>query len=188
MTDEIPMPGGQSGWFEQIARLTGTKTSLQRIRFRATNDVERSRRVLRLLFANWLAQVDKPAGRRAPIAIPKPTLIYAADPSAPQAARAIAPADLDAAIGHTFLAQQYIRPMFWVPDGPVGWAGWAWEGESSLAREPRRRAVLIVKLAAELYRRERGKSPANAGALVGDYLKELPVGIAREDPIPAGIE
>jgi hypothetical protein len=48
--------------------------------------------------------------------------------------------------------------------------------------------VLIVKLAAELYRREQGKPPANAGALLGRYLTVLPGGIKIDDPIPAGID
>ena len=35
------------------------------MRFRGSNDIERSRRVVRFLFTNWLAQVDKPAAERA---------------------------------------------------------------------------------------------------------------------------
>jgi hypothetical protein len=188
MPDEIPMPGGANGWLDRAAKATGTKIALQRIRFQGTNDVERSRRVLRLLFANWLPQLDKPAADRAPLAVSKPTLIYAADPSAPPAARAIAPEDLDAAIGCTSLAQQFFRPGFWKPQPTRSFREDAWEGNGNLAREPRRRAVLIVKLAAELYRREHGKPPANAGALLGAYLKELPAGIAREEPIPDRID
>ncbi len=187
-TGEIPMPGGQNGLLERVASSTGTKTSLQRIRLRATNDVERSRRVLKLLFANWMPQLDKPAALRAPIAISKPTLIYAADPGAPAAARAIAPDELDATIGRTLLAQQFLRPGFWSPQNGTPWSGWAWEGDRPLAREPRRRAVLIVKLAAELYRREQGNPPANAGALLEAYLKELPAGIAGDELIPTGID
>jgi hypothetical protein len=48
--------------------------------------------------------------------------------------------------------------------------------------------VLIVRLAAELYRREHGTSPATAGVLVGQQLKELTEGIAADDPIPIGPE
>ena len=83
MVEDIPMPGGPNGLLEKIVAASGAKTQVQRIRLRATNDVERSRRVLRLLYANWLPQVDKPADQRAPIAIRKPTLIYAAGPDAP---------------------------------------------------------------------------------------------------------
>ena len=48
--------------------------------------------------------------------------------------------------------------------------------------------MLIVKLAAELYRREHGKLPANCGALLVGYLKELPAEIKADEPIPAGID
>ena len=50
------------------------------------------------------------------------------------------------------------------------------------------RAVLIVKLAAELYRRERGKPPISVESLLGSYLKELPDGIEQYEPIPDGID
>jgi hypothetical protein len=188
MVDEIPMPGGKNGWLEKAATSTGSKPYLQRARLRMTNDVERSRRVLRLLFANSLPQMDKLAADRAPIAIRKPTVIYASDPHAPPSARVVAPEVLDAAIGETLFAQQFLRPQDQWPQGPAPWSGSAWEGNSALAREPRLRAVLIVKLAAELYRREQGKAPANAGALLGGYLKKLPDGIKLADPIPAGID
>jgi hypothetical protein len=48
--------------------------------------------------------------------------------------------------------------------------------------------VLIVRLAAELNRREHGAAPATAGALVGPILKALPEGIAATDPIPSGLD
>jgi hypothetical protein len=190
LAGEIPMPGGQNGWLELAAVKSGAKLPLQRIRLQATNDVERSRRVLRLLFANWLPQMDKPPDERVRVAVKTPAVVYAADPSAPASARAIAPEDLAAAVGHTLLAQHYFQPAdaYWRSQGGAPWSGWAWEGNGNLAREPRQRAVLIVKLAAELYRREHGGLPANAGGLVKGYLKELPVGIKRDEPIPAGID
>ena len=48
--------------------------------------------------------------------------------------------------------------------------------------------MLIVRLAAELYRREHGVAPATAGTLLGTVLEELPEGIAAADPVPAGLE
>jgi hypothetical protein len=115
-------------------------------------------------------------------------LIYASDPNVPASTRAVAPEDLEAAIDQTLFAQQFFRPGPPWPQGSAPWSGWAWEGDSILAREPRRRAVLIVKLAAELYRRDRGNPPANAGALLDHYLKKLPAGIKSDDPIPTGID
>jgi hypothetical protein len=47
---------------------------------------------------------------------------------------------------------------------------------------------LIIRLAAELYSREVGRSPATAGDLLGTYLKELPEGIAAGDPIPKVVD
>jgi hypothetical protein len=144
--------------------------------------------VVRLLFANWLPQLDRSAAERAPIAIRRQVLIYASDSHAPASARAVVPEDLDLAINNTLFAQHFLRPGDQWPQGAGPWSGSAWDGDSILAREPRRRAVLILKLAAELYRREQGKAPANSGALRGGYLNELPEGIKLEDPIPAGID
>jgi hypothetical protein len=185
---EIPLPGGPNGWLDKAVTAAGVRNHVQRARLRATNDVERSRRVLRLLFANWLAQVDRPADERAPIAIQKPNVIFAADPSAPPAANAIAPQDLKAAIDHTLLAECFFRPRSWSKSSQDAWSEWYWQPNGLLAREPRRRAVLIVKLAAELYRREQGKPPAKVGTLLGGYLQELPQGIGRDERIPDGID
>jgi hypothetical protein len=188
MVNDIPMPGGRFGLLEQIVAATGAKSQIQRICLRATNDVERSRRATRLLFANWLAQIDKPEGRRAPIAISKPTLIYAADPTAPPAARAVAPENLSMAIDHTALARQMFRPAGMTATTGTPMSRSPWERDGLLAREPRHRAALIVKLAAELFRREHNKAPTTAGALVGPYLRVLPEGIDKDEPCPDRID
>jgi hypothetical protein len=183
---DMPMPGGRRGWLEQVVNATGAKPTIQRVRLQATNDVDRSRRVFRLLFANWLAQADKPAAERAPIAIAKPIVIFAADASAPPAARAVAPEILDKAIDHAAFARETF-----CPDESTTGAFSLWNAPWDHAKfggEPRRRAVLIVKLAAELYRREHGRAPDKAGNLVGPYLKALPAEIKSEDPIPASLE
>jgi hypothetical protein len=185
---DIPMPGGRSGWLEQLVAMTGAKAEIQRFRLRASNDGERSRRATRLLFANWLAQVDKPASKRAPIAISNPTLIYAADPTAPAAARAVAPAVLENAIDHSALARELFRPADSSGSSGNPMSQAPWEGRELLAREPRNRATLIVKLAAELYRRDHGQPPATAGALLGPHLKVLPEGTKRDDPISDRID
>jgi hypothetical protein len=185
---EIPLPGGPNGWLDKAVTAAGVRNQAQQARLRATNDVERSRRVLRLVYANWLAQVDRPAQERAPIAIQKPNVIFAADPSAPPAASAIAPEDLQAAVDQTLLAACFFRPRSWSTSSRDAWSEWYWQPSGLLAREPRRRAVLIVKLAADLYRREQGKPPAKVAALLGGYLKELPRGIGRDERIPDGID
>ncbi len=186
--DEIPLPGGRLGLLERIVRSRPLRTEIQRARLRTTNDVERSRRVLNLLYANWLAQVDKPARERAPLAAQLPVVIYAAEPSEPTAAGAISPPELEAAIRQTLFAQEYLHAVYWKSQGGAPWAGAGWEGKGVLAREPRPRAVLVLKLAGELFRRERGKPPAKAGELLGVCLKELPEGVRRDDPVPDTVE
>jgi hypothetical protein len=171
--------GRQNGLLDQVVPWT-VRAPLQRFRLRATNELERDRRVFRLLFANWLAQVERPPGHRAPLAIRAPVWIYADDPSAPAAARAVPPEFLARALEQTAMSFLFGRDA--EPSDPP------WEGRGALARERRRRSVLIVRLAAELYRREHGTAPATAGALLGQQLKELPEGIAADEPIPIGPE
>jgi hypothetical protein len=178
----IPLPGGEGGLLDRV--LPGSvRRGFQQFRFRASNETERSRRAFRLLFANWLAQVDKPAADRATNAMHAGVLIYDADPTAPPAARTVSPETLSRAIEETLLARSVLRP-----DEAGEKVDISWEGNGVFARERRRKSVLILKLAAELYRRERGERPANAGALLKTYLEELPQGVGRDDPIPTALE
>ncbi len=180
-----PLPGGENGPMQQMASLVGAGGSARVSWLLANNNVERSRPAIRLLYANWLAQIDRPASKRAPVAIEDPVLIYAADPIAPPAARTVVPELLAKAIQRNAYARAilYVDHAHHHPFRPP-----QWEGNGLLARERRRRSALIVRLAAELYRREQGAAPATAGALLGRYLKELPEGLAPGDPIPTGIE
>ncbi|WP_406698250.1 hypothetical protein V5E97_05275 [Singulisphaera sp. Ch08] len=175
-----PLFGGQQvGLLDRLVPWSAQRP-IQRFQRDASNELERSRRVFQLLFANWLAQADRLAGRRAPLAIRKPTWVYADDPSAPVAARAMSPESLVRALDRIefgFLFGQENTPS----DPP-------WEGQGDLARERRRRSVLIVRLATELYRREHGTAPTTAGSLLETALKELPEGITATDPIPPSLE
>jgi hypothetical protein len=182
---EVPLPGGKGGLMEGLTSQMGIRAPVQRALLRASNDVERSRRAMRLLFANWLAQVDRPAAQRAGVAVREPVLIYATDPTAPSVANAVSPEFLAKALNHNALSRNifhFDEPSYRPYQAEV------WEGKGPLARERRRRPALIVRLAAELFRREQRTAPATAGALLGPFLKELPAGIAPGDPIPAAIE
>ncbi len=185
MVQDASLPGGKYGVLDQMVSKTGLAIPVRRTWLRASNDVTRSRRALRLLFANWLAQVDRPAAQRARVAIQKPVWIYADDPTAPPSARAVAPEVLANALENNTLT----RTNFELDGGyDHRFRPPAWEENGALVRERRRRSALIVRLAAELYRREHGQLPNQAGVLVGPYLKELPEGIAPGDPIPSGVE
>ncbi len=128
---------------------------------------ERSRRVLRLAFANWLAHVEVPEERHRTHAVRTTFLgagirltvfFYAAGPAAPAAARRIAP---------EALAQWLMT----APDAKRLLCQWPWP---SLGRQERGEyRALEILLAEELYRREHGRSPSSEDELVGTYIKSL---------------
>lgn len=135
---------------------------------------ERSRRVIRLVFANWLAYCDLPAATRPKLLGPNPAAsngatpptlngLYATDPSAPANARALPPEVLARWFDSTLYAKQCLPAKFAV--------------DMALARERSVQANLVVTLANELHKREHGDYPAKAEDLVGPYLKALPEGI-----------
>jgi hypothetical protein len=185
LVDDIPLPGGTLGqWVEQ--RLPRrVRHNIQRTCLSLSNDDERSRRLLRLLLANWLPQVDRPESERAPMAVSGPTPIFAADPLAPAAAQVLEPEVLDQLLSESVLANFIFRPK---NKNYGSFQMSLWEKDNPLDRERRRRSALIVRLAAELYRRERGRLPASVGELIGPYLKALPEGIRPSDPIPGDSE
>jgi hypothetical protein len=129
---------------------------------------ERSRRALWLLFANWLAHVEVPELRqrppilRASLTIGKRTIalpLYPVTSQAPAGARALPPRDL-------------ARWLVTIIDAKPLLGGFLWPS----VRDQERRGYrdLVVSLATELYRRDRGGSPPSEEALVGAYLHALP--------------
>jgi hypothetical protein len=129
---------------------------------------ERSRRVIRLLFANWLAHVEHPGQRkpavRARFHIAKQTsgvVLYHVSPDAPADARALSPQEVASWLVTTNDAKLAFRY------GSLAWP-------DVRRREQRSYRALLVLLAGEIYRRERGAPPASEETLVGTYLKRLP--------------
>ena len=122
---DIPLPGGKEGLLENAIPTwrAGIRNEIQQFRFRASNEPERSRRALRLIFANWLSQVDKPAAKRAPFSRYAGVLIYDVDQAYPPAARGVTPEDLGRAIEESLLAKSVLSG-----DGFV-----SWEGDGGLA-------------------------------------------------------
>jgi hypothetical protein len=132
------------------------------------HEPERSRRVLRLVFAIWLAHVETPEERHRKPAVRATFLsnkhrsgvpFYAAGPTAPAGARALPPQDL-------------ARWLLTAHDAKLLLMQWPWPSISLRERQEHR--ALLVLLAGELYRRERGGPPPSDEALVGTYLKTLP--------------
>jgi hypothetical protein len=149
---------------EMVARLEAARRFLLR-------EPERSRRVLRLLCANYLARVEarwrqpqKPAVLTVVTGIP----LYPVGPEAPAGARALAPQDVadwlvasvDAKLRLTMGYEEWLPPV-----RPR-------DGRTVADRKAYR--DLVIMLATEIYRRERGAPPQTEEALVGTYLQSLP--------------
>jgi hypothetical protein len=122
---------------------------------------ERSRRVIRLAVANWLAYYELPPDRRPQPDpdVPGPLRFYAFGPEAPANARALSPGAMDHWLATSIDATPILRD---------------WNPASIRGQETRGYRALVVLLASELYRRDHGTVPLWDEALVGPYLKELP--------------
>jgi hypothetical protein len=124
---------------------------------------ERSRRVMALAFANWIAYEDLPRDRRPGPGpdVSGPIALYALGPEAPARARALAPAAFDRWLNTADEARELL-------------GSWQLSGRPLGARERAGHRELVVLLASELYRRDHGTYPPSDEALVGTYLKSLP--------------
>jgi hypothetical protein len=141
---------------------------------------ERSRRVLQLLCANWLAQVEtheprppKPAvrasfplmistspSRKVTTSVP----LYPVSPRSPAGARALPPQD----IADWLLTTNDVKLRILVANT----CQWPWSPDR--LRDRRAYRQLVIMLAEKIYHRERGALPPSEEALVGTYLKSLP--------------
>jgi len=145
-------------WSQQLPVPRAAQKPIQAARVILADDRERSLRVARLMTANWLAQVDKPPSRRAPLVRPDPP-IYESDPGTPAALR---PEKLASWLDSSLFASRFFRAyQKYAPN---------------IDRERSRQARLVVHLADQLHRRDHGGPAPSPAALVGPYLKELPEG------------
>jgi hypothetical protein len=119
---------------------------------------ERSRRLFRLVAANWLESCDLPKSRRPPMLADRPLFSV---PAAPEHLSAEALRDW---IESTIILKSFM---------PAGGAMF-----NAVDRERGRQAQLVVDVASQLYQREHGDEPDDPAQLVGPYLKSLPEGYA----------
>ena len=145
---------------------------------------ERSRRVLRLLCANYLAHAEtrgrqprKPAvfavftylTSTNPITKGKFRIpVYPVGPEAPAGARALPPQGVAGWLVATLDARLRLMRGYdeWLP--PVRARGTRTVADRRAYRD------LVIMLATEIFRRERGAPPPTEDALVGTYLQGLP--------------
>jgi hypothetical protein len=149
------------------------KLRLHSIKRQLAREPERSRRVIRLLFANWLAHLEntdpqrrRPAAR-ARFYIAQRTAsvaLYPVGPDAPAGARALSPQE----VASWLVTTNDARVAF----GVAASHGALWPTVRQI--EQRGYRELLVLLASELYHRERGTLPPSEDALVGTYLESLP--------------
>lgn len=135
---------------------------------------ERSRRLLRLLHAHWLPDIDRPE-RRATLTAQGTRGVYLFDPrpGQPPPTRPLAGqrAGLDAQARSTLMAPR--------------WLSLVADLLPTLEADRRLRAELVVSLASALWTREHGSPPPGPEALVGPYLDHLPAPLTPPPGTPA---
>jgi hypothetical protein len=141
---------------------------------------DRSRRVLRLLCANWLAEVETHVPRRRSPAVraslslqtssspsSKSTTsvpLYPVIPLAPARARTLSPEE----VASWLVTTSDLKLRILVANS----SQWPWSPDR--LRHRRAFGQLVIMLAGKVYHRERGAPPPSEEALVGTYLKSLP--------------
>ncbi|HKI18143.1 MAG TPA: hypothetical protein VKA15_09690 [Isosphaeraceae bacterium] len=136
---------------------------------------ERSRRVLRLVIANWLAYFDLPPKDRPKLDLNATSSsydFYSFGPEAPAKARVLSPEALGAWLDSTHDAHVLLRML---DLNKLRFTEWA------------NRRDLLIMLGTQLYRRDHGTDPPTPEALVGPYLKSLPAEFPddqRDETIP----
>ena len=127
---------------------------------------ERSKRLVRQAYANWLAYCDLPPSQQ-PRTITDFHLFVDPPGVFPHRLSAAALADELKRSGPA----RHVLPRLT-------------ELQQALRDEQSAQARFIVTLAEELYRREHGKRPSSVGELVGVYLNELPEGFVERGSAP----
>ena len=149
---------------------TYAKTALLRAEAFLKRDPERSRRLLKLAVANWLAYCDRPSGERPPLDPRRTNWSISPGRPPPPNARLLTPDRLNSWSDSSI----FFHNLFPALDA----------SRNAIDRERATQAALVVHLASELYRREHGEPPDSPKELVGPYLKELPPDRPGNDPIP----
>ena len=126
---------------------------------------ERSKRIARMIFANWLAQADKkPADRAATVSTYPLVFDEDAGPTPSLSPRSLA--RRAATAPYFAIARTGFAPVAWwyaVDDWP-----------KTYRADRQARADLILSLADRIYAIEKGGPPPNVEALIGTVLPKLP--------------
>jgi hypothetical protein len=135
------------------------------------HEPERSRRVTRLIIANWLSACDLPPAEREArkVKIGKMTLFRPGPGES-------SPVSLEAIAGWK-ASTRYVKEL-------LDWFNFT----DAMKRDELARAAILIHLAEQLYKREHGELPATVDALIGPYLPTIPAGYVPPDDRPASQE
>ena len=134
-----------------------------------SNEPEKTRRLLDLTTAGWLAQCDRPPSERARL-ISRNYVIFEVDSNTPLVMKSISPLELErVAQSSLYHALGYNNPtsMHWI--------------DSNAAHLD----ALVLRMAERGYTLEHGRPPRTYADLLGSYLQALPNGIAAGDAVTA---
>ena len=141
----------------------------------ALREPERSRRLIRLVWADWLSVADLPPVERIRRGRKLDRGYYYEPPDdAPEPVRRLTPEALDRWVAST----RYLHAMLPGIENV----------DKADANEETLRASLIVNLAEQLYRLEHGRPPGSPEQLVGPYLKALPPGFQKSGGGSPGLD
>jgi hypothetical protein len=128
-----------------------------------SGEPERSKRLVRQVYTNWFVHCDEPVSGQSRTATD--LKLFSGPAFVPGVLAAV---DLASELDRAGPAR-HVLPR------------WA-ELQKPLQDERSRQDRLVVRIAGELFLRERGKRPASAQELVGPYLTDLPYGYVDEKP------
>jgi hypothetical protein len=142
-------PSARENWKERAAKF------LKR-------EPERSRRLMNLIFANWLSVDGRPESDRATRRLTISGHVYFDWPADARSPGRPTPEELDRWLESTMYLRHLLPPF-----GAF---------ERIERREAALRAALVIELAERLYARDHGNRPLSPEQLVGPYLQALPDG------------
>lgn len=146
--------------------LDPVRPAIQWVKYLVTNEPERSKRTLRLMFANWLAEADKPMAERSK-EFSKVPLIFLPEPGKTPP---ISPQTLawHAENGPLIFAMR----DGYLPMRANVWGVENWPRQVEASR--RSLAGMRVGMASRIYEIETGKWPSSPDELIGKVIPKLP--------------
>jgi hypothetical protein len=140
----------------------GESASENRVLRWLMNEPEVSRRVVPLVYANWLSQIDRPRHVRTAVYWTDFCPLFEIDRARPTAStQSLPPEEIETFLHRTLLVKRAL------PD--VGML------DNSARRELAGHRALLVTLASQLHYRAHGRLPKKLEELTGGYFRDVPI-------------